>query len=144
MMRAVRSLTTSLHIREIFFEHAAFVVGDARDVARRHAHAVVGKDAVGGGLLQQRNFGRAESDRQVRRQFRSDAEALGIVDHAPDADFVRQLERGNIARLSQRAAQRDDAFEFLVVIVRSVGTGGRFEADGFVEDGVVGRWRLRR
>ena len=58
------------HVGKIFFEHAAFVVGDARDVARRDAHAVVGKDAVGRGLLASSVISPAPSATgKIRRQL---------------------------------------------------------------------------
>src|SRR5207253_109238 len=63
-------------------------------------------------------------------------------DHAPDADSVCKLERGNVARLSEGAAQGDEAFKFFVVVVRRVRAGGSFEADRLVENGVVGAGAL--
>ena len=55
-----------------------------------------------------------------------------------DADFIGELQCGDVARLRERAAQRDDAFKFFVVVVRRVGARRRVEADGLVEDRVVG------
>ena len=138
-MRAVRGADDVLDVGKVFFQDAAFVVRHLGDVARSDAHAVVGKHAEGGSLLEGRDFRRAQRDRQVGRDVRGDAEAVGVVDHRLDAEVVGQLQRGNVARLGQRAAQRDRAFKFLVVIVRSVRAGRRVESDGRIEDRVVGR-----
>src|SRR5271169_3756839 len=44
---ACRALADHIfYVGKIFFQHPAFVVGHARDVARRHPHAVVGKYAI--------------------------------------------------------------------------------------------------
>ena len=66
-----------LDVRDIFFERAAFVIGYFGDVARRDVNAVVGKDAEGGSLLDGRYFDRAQRHRQIGRDVRSDAEAVG-------------------------------------------------------------------
>ena len=56
--------------------------------------------------------------------------------------LVGQLQRRNIARLRQSAAQRDDALKFFVVVMRRVGAGGGFKADGLVENRVIGTGAL--
>ena len=45
------------HVGEVFFQHAAFVVGDLGDEARRDTNAIVGKNAESGGLFEQRDLG---------------------------------------------------------------------------------------
>src|SRR5580698_3179008 len=125
------------HVGKIFFQYQALIVGNPSDGARSHANAVIGKDTVSGGLLDQGNFRGAQSNRQVRRNFRGDAESRGVFDDTLDSDFVGEFQCGNVARLRQGAPQSDDALIFLVVVVRSVGTIRGFEADGFIENCVI-------
>ncbi len=131
-----------LHVRKIFLQHAPFIVGHAREVARGHAHTVIGEDAICRRLFDQRDFRRPQRYRQIRRQLRCDAKPVGVFDHGFDAHFVRQLQRRDITRLRQRPPQRYDAFKFFVVVVRRVRPGGRIKADGLIENGVIGAGAL--
>ena len=55
------------HLRKIFLQHAAIVVGHLGDVAGSNAHAIVGKYAVSGRLLERGDFGRTQRNGQIRR-----------------------------------------------------------------------------
>ena len=127
-----------LHIREIFLKHAAFIICHFGDVAGRNPHTVIGKHAKRRGLLKQRDFCRAQRHRQIRRDVRCDPKAMGVINHAFYPETVGQLQRGNVARLRQRAPQRDHPFKFLVVIVRDIWPGGSLKRDRHIEHGVIG------
>src|SRR5438309_348270 len=68
--------------------------------------------------------------------------SAGVIDDSLDANAVGYLQRGNIARHHQGAAQRDVAFKLLIVVVRRVEAGGSGEAHRLVEDDIVGRGAL--
>ena len=46
---------------------------------------------------------------------------FAYVDHLPRPDLLHRLHRGNVARLLERAAQRDRPFELAVVVQRLIG-----------------------
>ena len=81
----------------------------------------------------------AERERKIRRQASGDAETRGHIHDGIDADFFSQLHRGNVARTGERAAQRDGAFKFLVVIVRRVRLAAADDREWCIDDGVEGR-----
>ena len=56
-------------------------------------------------------------DRQVRRDVRRDAEAMGVVDDRLNSDAVGQLQRGNVAGLGQRTPKGDGTLKVFVVVV---------------------------
>ncbi len=106
-----------LHVGEVFFQGAAFVVRHFGDVARSDVHTVTGKNTVRGRLLHGRDLDRAQSDRQVERDVGRDAEAMSVVDDSLDTDAVGQLQRGDVAGLGQRTSKCDRTLKLFVVIV---------------------------
>src|SRR4029077_17320633 len=101
------------------------------------ADAVTGKNAVRRRLLQQRHFRSAQRYWQIRGDIRGDAEAMGVVDHSLDTQTVSQLQRWNVARLGQRAAERNRAFKLLIVVVRDVRARRGLKRYRPVHDGVI-------
>ena len=118
------------------FEQRAIVGGDAANHVRIDANAVIGKHGERRGVLEEIQIGGAQRDRQIRRQRAGDAEAAGHVNHVVHADFFGELHRGNVARAGQRAAQRDDALEFFVVVVRRIGLAAAHGGERRVENRV--------
>ena len=84
------------------------------------AHAVVGKDGVGGHLLLERDFDRAQRHGQIGGNVGGDAEAVGHVDDLVDAHARGQLEGGNVARLGEGVGQGHRALVVVLVVVRGV------------------------
>ena len=123
---------------EILFQNAAFVIRHFGDVAGIDAYAIVGKNTVGRSLLEKRNFGSTQRYRQIRRNVRCNAEAVGVVDHSLDAKILGQLQRWNVAGLCQCTAKSDGAFKLLVVIVRNVWAGRGLKRYRPVHDRVIG------
>ena len=110
-----------MHHRPRLFEQSAVVAGDAADIMRLDANAIIGKDGEGGGVLEEPDFSGAERHGQIGRQGTRDPEAPGRLDHVGDAHLLGDLDRGDVPRACQRAPQRDDALEFFVVVVRRIG-----------------------
>src|SRR5580658_3891063 len=86
------------HIGKIFFQHAAFVVLDSRDIAWHDADAIIGENAEGGSLLEQCHFGRAQRYRQVGWDIGSNPEPMRVLDHGSYSHTVRELKRRNVSR----------------------------------------------
>ncbi len=118
----------------VFPEGDAVGVGDLADEAGGDAEAVVGKDGVGGDLLLERDFDRADGDGQVGGNVSGDAEAVGHVDDLVNADAGSQLEGGNVARLGEGVGKGHGAFVVVLVVVRGIAA----ETDGAVDDDVSG------
>ena len=70
--------------------------------------------------LDQRGFGRAERRRKKRRKVLGEAEPLRIGDDLPRAEHLHHPHRGHVARILERATQRDRPFVLAVVIARRV------------------------
>src|SRR6202163_1003375 len=62
---------------------------------------------------------------------------MRVVDHSFYSDVVGNLQRRNIARLRQRPSQRDGAFKFVIVVMRSVRSRLGLKSDGFIYNRVV-------
>src|SRR5579863_5707188 len=115
-------------------EGDAVSVFDLADEARMDAEAVIWEDGVAGDLFLQGDFDCAERDRQVSGDVGGDAEAMGDVDDLVDADAGGELEGGDVARLGKGVGEAHGTLVVVLVVVRNVAA----EADGSVDDGVVG------
>ena len=92
---------------------------DSREV-RLHANAVIRERGVGAGDFDQRHFLRAERHRQERPEVLREAELLRIRRDLRRAEHVDDLHRRNVARLLERAPQRQRAHELAIVVARRV------------------------
>ena len=91
------------------------------DRVRLHAHALVRERGVGARHLEQRRFGGAERERQIRRVVAREAEALRRRRRpARGPSVVHHLDGRDVARLLERAPQRDRPLELAVVVVRLI------------------------
>ena len=118
-----------------FLEQIPFAIGDGLDEIGLGPHTPVRKHGIGAGDFQQRPFTRAQRDRQIRRHFAREAEPLRIRHDARRADRFHHLDRRDVARLLERAPQRDRPLELVVVVLRlvqSAAAGG--VADRLVDD----------
>ena len=99
------------------------------DLERRHPHALVREDGEGADDFEQRRLARAERRRQVRLHLRREPEPLRRRSSTCCGPSVLHQPHGrDVARLLERAPQRDRPFELLVVVQRRVerlaGPGG--------------------
>jgi hypothetical protein len=92
---------------------AAPAVLHAVNQRRFHPLAAIGKHRIGGDHLVKRGFLRAQGIGQERVQMVIDAEFLGIFRHQFHADFLRDPDRHQVARLFDPGAHRRRAIEFV-------------------------------
>ena len=123
-----------IHLGVVFPERHAVGAGYLADEAGGYAQAVVGKNGVGGDLLLERDFDRADGDGQIGGDIGGDTEAVGHVDDLVNADAGGQLEGGDVARLGEGAHQGHGTLVVVLVVVRGIAA----EADRAVDNDVAG------
>jgi len=105
---------------EVLLQDVAVLAGDLVDEMRLDVGALVGDRRIGGGHLHRHDVRGAQRDARIVGQRRADAEALCEVDHPLAGHQVPQLDRGDVDRLLQGAAQGHDPIVLVVVVLRPV------------------------
>src|SRR5438270_7418241 len=126
-----------LGIGKILLQDVAFIVRNFADIARFDAKPVVGKDGEGRGLLVERKISGAKNHRQELRDGRDNAEAARIIGDSRYADFLRQLDRWDVARFGHGMAQSDVAFKTAIEVSRRVSRAAAIEGGRRIQDDVI-------
>ncbi len=125
----------------VLLDDVPLAIRDAHDGVRPHADALVRERRVGARHVPQGFLDRPQSQREIRRHVRRQAEPRGHLDHVRGPELRERLHRGNVARVFQRPSQGDRPLVLAVVIERFV---RRLVRPRLVRDRLVDEDRHRR
>ena len=104
----------------VLLEQVPAAVEHSQHLEWLHPDALIGEDGVRARHLEQRRVARAKRNRQIWREVLLESKPLRVGEDVPGSKRVHHLDGRHVARLLERVAQRDRAFELVIVIVRAV------------------------
>src|ERR1051326_8270188 len=106
----------------MLIEYFAGLIGDVLNGEGWDAHAAVGKDAVGGGFINELDVETAQHHRIARgAMIASDAHVLSSGQRVFDAHKLKGLDGWDVEGVLQGLAQGDGAVKLAVVVLRRIG-----------------------